>query len=227
MLADGILGEPPLRDRAAGRDGPPAAALAPVAGEPALARVVRSLLGRGGCPIRRVVVVVTAVTAGPVRSALEEAGLAEVGGRGLRGGGFASPVPGGRTEHLGRHHGFAAHVLVHDHRWPLASTAVTDRVLAGLAAGHPVVVPVLPMTDTVKPVDDAASVVATVDRATLRTVQYPRGFVWLDRWRTHRRRDDSRIAGRPSRRSTVTPMRCRRLPADAALLEAVIATSSR
>jgi 2-C-methyl-D-erythritol 4-phosphate cytidylyltransferase len=39
-----------------------------------------------------------------------------------------------------------------------------------------VVVPVLPMTDTVKRVDDRGSVVDTVDRLWLRTVQDPRGY---------------------------------------------------
>jgi 2-C-methyl-D-erythritol 4-phosphate cytidylyltransferase len=67
-------------------------------------------------------------------------------------------------------------VLVHDHRHPLAPVDVTERVIAGLRAGHPVVVPMLPMTDTVKVVDDRGAVVGTVDRTALRTVQYPRGF---------------------------------------------------
>jgi 2-C-methyl-D-erythritol 4-phosphate cytidylyltransferase len=154
----------------------PASALAPVAGEPALARVVRSLLGPGRVPIRRVVVVVTAATAGPVRSALEEAGLAEVAVVDCAETGSRAQCLAAGLKHLGRQMDSPAHVLVHDHRWPLASTAVTDRVLAGLGAGHSVVVPVLPMTDTVKQVDDAGSVVETVDRLRLRTVQYPRGY---------------------------------------------------
>jgi 2-C-methyl-D-erythritol 4-phosphate cytidylyltransferase len=67
-------------------------------------------------------------------------------------------------------------VLIHDHRHPLAPVDVTERVIAALRAGHPIVVPVLPMTDTVKVVNDRGAVVGTVDRTALRTVQYPRGY---------------------------------------------------
>jgi 2-C-methyl-D-erythritol 4-phosphate cytidylyltransferase len=67
-------------------------------------------------------------------------------------------------------------VLVHDYRHPLVPGEVTDRVIAGLAAGHRIVVPVIPVTDSVKSVDERGAVVATIDRTTLRAVQYPRGF---------------------------------------------------
>jgi 2-C-methyl-D-erythritol 4-phosphate cytidylyltransferase len=36
--------------------------------------------------------------------------------------------------------------------------------------------PALPLTDSVKAVDAVGSVTATLDRSTLQTVQYPRGF---------------------------------------------------
>ena len=62
-------------------------------------------------------------------------------------------------------------VLIHDVGHPLASTGATDRVIAGLRAGHPVVVPVLPVTDTFKAVSDGGAVLGTVDRTELRTVQ--------------------------------------------------------
>jgi 2-C-methyl-D-erythritol 4-phosphate cytidylyltransferase len=70
----------------------------------------------------------------------------------------------------------SAPVLVHDYRHPLVPGEVTDRVIAGLAAGHRIVVPVIPVTDSVKSVDERGAVVATIDRTTLRAVQYPRGF---------------------------------------------------
>ena len=41
-----------------------------------------------------------------------------------------------------------------DVRHPLVPGEVTDRVIAGLRAGHPIVVPVVPVTDSVKRVDD-------------------------------------------------------------------------
>jgi 2-C-methyl-D-erythritol 4-phosphate cytidylyltransferase len=151
-----------------------AAAFAPVAGEVALVRVVRALLG----PVAASSVVVAAdesLVAG-ARSCLDSAGLSAVSV-------IASGAPGTRrqclataAEHLGREPHPASHVLIHDHRHPLAPVDVTERVIAGLQAGHPVVVPVLPMTDTVKVVDDRGAVVGTVDRTALRTVQYPRGY---------------------------------------------------
>jgi 2-C-methyl-D-erythritol 4-phosphate cytidylyltransferase len=49
-------------------------------------------------------------------------------------------------------------------------------VIAALLAGSPVVMPVLAVTDSVKAVDANGAVTDTLDRSTLRTVQYPRGF---------------------------------------------------
>ena len=43
-------------------------------------------------------------------------------------------------------------------------------------AGAPAVIPVLPVTDTIKQVDAAGVVTATVDRSSLRAVQTPQGF---------------------------------------------------
>lgn len=68
------------------------------------------------------------------------------------------------------------HVLVHDAARALTPPAVTARVVAALLAGAPAVVPVLPVVDTVKRVDAAGTVVATVDRTELRAVQTPQGF---------------------------------------------------
>ena len=68
------------------------------------------------------------------------------------------------------------HVLVHDVRRPLAPERLSDRVIAGLRAGSPVVMPAVVVTDSVKVVDARGSVTGSLDRSTLRTVQYPRGF---------------------------------------------------
>ena len=58
--------------------------------------------------------------------------------------------------------------------WPRRQ--LRDRVIAALRAGSPVVMPVMSVTDSVKAVDAGGSVTGTVDRSTLRAVQYPRGF---------------------------------------------------
>lgn len=68
------------------------------------------------------------------------------------------------------------HVLVHDAARPFTPVAVVRRVLDALRAGDEAVVPVLPVSDTVKSVDDEGYVVRTYDRAALRAVQTPQGF---------------------------------------------------
>ena len=130
-------------------------------------------------------------------------------------------------EHLGAQ-SFSP-IMVHDWRHPLTPVEVSDRVAAALASGHEIVVPVIAMTDSAKELDADRAVVATVDRTTLRTVQYPRGFAagrladllshgadpvaaaLADGGAVHTV-DGHADAGRFT------------LPADAALLEAILAT---
>jgi 2-C-methyl-D-erythritol 4-phosphate cytidylyltransferase len=67
-------------------------------------------------------------------------------------------------------------VLVHDVARPFVPDSVIDRVVAALDEGADAVIPVRPVTDTIKRVDAAHRVVATVDRSTLVAVQTPQGF---------------------------------------------------
>jgi len=67
-------------------------------------------------------------------------------------------------------------VLVHDAARPLVPEQVVTAVVAAVAAGHPAVVPALPIVDTVKEVDEDEAVVRTVDRDRLRAIQTPQGF---------------------------------------------------
>lgn len=67
-------------------------------------------------------------------------------------------------------------VLVHDAARPLVPGALVDAVVTAVRAGADAVVPGLPVVDTVKQVDAAGAVVATVDRSALRAVQTPQGF---------------------------------------------------
>ncbi len=67
------------------------------------------------------------------------------------------------------------HVLVHDAARPLVPAAVVDRVLEALTGGAVAVVPVLPVADTLRIVHDTGS--GPLDRATVRAVQTPQGFV--------------------------------------------------
>lgn len=70
----------------------------------------------------------------------------------------------------------AEFVLVHDAARALTPPSLIVRVVEALEAGHPAVVPGLPLTDTIKAVDANGVVLGTPERAGLRAVQTPQGF---------------------------------------------------
>lgn len=94
-----------------------------------------------------------------------------------------SLVPGGATRSASVARGLAALsseigiVLVHDAARALTPVDVFDRVVAHLRAGHRAVIPVLPVTDTIKSVDHSGRVQQTLDRSSLRSVQTPQGYL--------------------------------------------------
>ncbi|WP_082969461.1 2-C-methyl-D-erythritol 4-phosphate cytidylyltransferase [Mycobacterium kyorinense] len=67
-------------------------------------------------------------------------------------------------------------VLVHDAARPLTPPGLVVRVVEALRAGHPAVVPALPVPDTIKAVDANGVVLGTPERSGLRAVQTPQGF---------------------------------------------------
>ncbi|WP_067509103.1 2-C-methyl-D-erythritol 4-phosphate cytidylyltransferase [Actinoplanes sp. TFC3] len=70
-------------------------------------------------------------------------------------------------------------VLVHDAARALTPPALVESVAAAVRSGHPAVIPALPVVDTIKEVAPAAAaetVLGTVDRSVLRSVQTPQGF---------------------------------------------------
>ena len=71
-------------------------------------------------------------------------------------------------------------VLVHDAARPLVPVELVDAVITAVRNGAAAVVPGLPLTDTVKTVDETVTgpsrVSGTPDRATLRAIQTPQGF---------------------------------------------------
>jgi len=111
-------------------------------------------------------------------AALHDAGIDDVV--------VVGPVPGGIPGGPRRRDSVAAglagvppevdHVLVHDAARPLASPDLVQRVVERLlmddADG---VIPVVPITDTLKRIEEHV-VVATVDRGRLAAVQTPQGF---------------------------------------------------
>ncbi len=95
-----------------------------------------------------------------------------------------SPVPvrivvGGATRQESVARGIAALpagavVLVHDAARPLVPATVVSAVVEAVQAGADAVVPVVPVSDSVRQISGDTSVV--VDRSTLRAVQTPQGF---------------------------------------------------
>lgn len=67
-------------------------------------------------------------------------------------------------------------VLVHDAARPLVPLKMIADVVQQLVDGAEAIVPVLPVFDTIKRVDNNGDVVETVDRNSLRRVQTPQGF---------------------------------------------------
>lgn len=67
-------------------------------------------------------------------------------------------------------------VLVHDAARALTPPSLAERVAAAVRAGHGVVIPVLPVADTVTRVDAAGHSLGHLDRSSLRLVQTPQGF---------------------------------------------------
>jgi 2-C-methyl-D-erythritol 4-phosphate cytidylyltransferase len=67
-------------------------------------------------------------------------------------------------------------ILVHDAARALAPPELVERVAAAVRSGHPAVIPVLPVVDTIKRVGVDGTVLDTVDRSDLRSVQTPQGF---------------------------------------------------
>jgi 2-C-methyl-D-erythritol 4-phosphate cytidylyltransferase len=68
-------------------------------------------------------------------------------------------------------------VLVHDVARALAPSDLFARVIGAVRDGHSAVVPGVPVTDTVKVVDNHDRVLDTLDRASLRSIQTPQGFL--------------------------------------------------
>ncbi|GAB2662772.1 2-C-methyl-D-erythritol 4-phosphate cytidylyltransferase [Prescottella soli] len=67
-------------------------------------------------------------------------------------------------------------VLVHDAARALTTPTLIARVVAELHAGRTAVIPVLPVSDTIKTVDVLGAVTGTPPRSELRAVQTPQGF---------------------------------------------------
>ena len=97
-----------------------------------------------------------------------------------------SVVAGGRERHESVRFGLDAltdavsTVLIHDAARPLASTDLFESVIAAVHRTRAGVIPAVPVTDTIKRIDENGMVNETVDRRALVAVQTPQGFVRED-----------------------------------------------
>lgn len=210
-----------------------AAALTPLAGQAPLVRILRTMLGAGIEPAAVVV-----ATAEPLLDDVRES----LAGHGLSAAVAVAADPGGRAqcltaalEYLEREDISPHHVVVHDVGRPLASADLFGRVIAALRTGSAVVMPALPLTDSVKSVDAHGSVTGTLDRSVLQVVQYPRGFETheLARLLTQRASDEFdeleeviRTAASITVVDGDSSAFVAELPRDAAFVEAIIAHRS-
>ncbi|ACU34332.1 2-C-methyl-D-erythritol 4-phosphate cytidylyltransferase [Actinosynnema mirum] len=149
-------------------------ALVPVGGVPLLVRAIRGLFESGR--VRHVVVAAPPSDVDQVRTVT--APLAPAGGavHVLAGGAERSDSVRLALEHALAEVPDVRVVLVHDAARAFTPPTVVRDVVDAVLAGHPAVIPVLPVADTVKRVDTKGVVVDTPDRSLLRVVQTPQGF---------------------------------------------------
>lgn len=85
-------------------------------------------------------------------------------------------------------------VLIHDAARPFVTAHLIDAVIDALDTS-PAVLPLLPVTDTVKRVNTEGHVIATLERAALGAAQTPQGFVFTDILDAHRRAGTEDVTG--------------------------------
>jgi 2-C-methyl-D-erythritol 4-phosphate cytidylyltransferase len=140
-------------------------ALSQVRGEPLLTHAVRGLLDSGYVDL-----VVVATPAGRVGMSEEAlATLLESRLRVVAGESVKQALEAIQPSRAGI-------FLVHDASRAFTPPRVVRSVVDAVRAGAQVVVPVLPMADTVKLVDTASVIIRTQNRELLRTAQTPLGF---------------------------------------------------
>jgi 2-C-methyl-D-erythritol 4-phosphate cytidylyltransferase/2-C-methyl-D-erythritol 2,4-cyclodiphosphate synthase len=103
------------------------------------------------------------------------------------------PVAGGATRQASVRAGLEALVsctpdivLVHDAARPFASASLITRAIEA-AEKTGAAIPALPVTDTVKRIDNAGTIEATLDRNSIRLVQTPQAFAFPVLFDAHRR----------------------------------------
>jgi 2-C-methyl-D-erythritol 4-phosphate cytidylyltransferase len=149
-------------------------ALVPVNGVPLLAHAVRGLFA-SGC-VQHVVIAAPPSDVEAVNTVTAPLAPASGAVHVVAGGAERTDSVRLALEHALREIPDTRIVLVHDAARAFTPPEVVRGVVKAVEAGNGAVIPVLPLSDTVKQVDEAGVVVATPDRARLRVVQTPQGF---------------------------------------------------
>jgi 2-C-methyl-D-erythritol 4-phosphate cytidylyltransferase len=137
-----------------------------LAGEPVLARCLQPFLDRSDV-VRIVVALPAALHAAPPAWLGADDRVTTVAGGAERGDSVRSALAVVPPD--------ADIVLVHDAARPLVAPDIIERCIAAAAAGRSVIAAV-PVTDTVKVVDDDGVILDTPDRSRLRAAQTPQAF---------------------------------------------------
>ncbi|MDR2314560.1 MAG: 2-C-methyl-D-erythritol 4-phosphate cytidylyltransferase [Spirochaetaceae bacterium] len=102
-------------------------------------------------------------------------------------------VPGGPTRRASVHHALSllegyhpGYVLIHDGARPWIEPALIDRVIDAMLK-HRAAIPLLPLTDTPKEIDEAGFVKRHLRRMLVGNAQTPQGFSFPEILRAHKR----------------------------------------
>lgn len=100
-------------------------------------------------------------------------------------------VPGGSSRRQSVHHALSllesykpGHVLIHDGARPWVSEELVRSVLTALES-HPAVIPVMPLVETPKIIDEEGLILQHLRRAAVVTAQTPQGFAFPEILRAH------------------------------------------
>ena len=100
-------------------------------------------------------------------------------------------VPGGRTRRISVHHALSLlaayspdYVLIHDGARPWVDAALIERTIDA-AVQYKAVVPILPLVETPKEIDENGFVVRHLHRARTAAAQTPQGFAFPEILRAH------------------------------------------
>jgi 2-C-methyl-D-erythritol 4-phosphate cytidylyltransferase len=111
-------------------------------------------------------------------------------------------VPGAKTRRGSVHHGLSLlaayqpdYVLIHDGARPWVSAALIRRVMDA-AAAHGAAIPLFPLTDTPKEIDENGFIIRHLKRSATGGAQTPQGFRFPEILAAHEKAAEAELAGK-------------------------------